>query len=174
MSMFPIASVQGNGSGAIYFNNIPQTFTHLQIRISGRGGTSSTFSNLYTNWYGTGSASTFSDHILYGNGSAASSTNHTGLGYIFSQYAFPAATSTTGIMGSTIIDILDYTNTNKYKTLRILSGNDQNGNGQVALSSGLIQYSGAITTGYIDTEGSFTTATRADLYGIQTSNATGA
>jgi len=168
MSMYPIASAQGNGSGAIYFNNIPQNFTHLQVRIFGRGGTASTGSNIYTNWGGSGSATTFSDHILNGNGSTASSSANTGLSYIFGGTMFPAASSTANIMGVCIIDILDYTNTNKYKTIKMLGGNDQNGSGQVILASGLIQYSGAITTGYVDTEGSFTTSTTVQLYGITT------
>jgi len=77
-------------------------------------------------------------------------------------------------MGAFIIDWLDYTNTNKYKTCRVLGGNDQNGSGLVQLSSGLIQTTGAITSFFVDTEGSFTTTTTVQLYGIQSSPTTGA
>jgi hypothetical protein len=169
-----IASANGNGSSAIIFNNIPQTFTHLQIRVSGRGGVASTGSNLYTNWYASTSASTYSNHRLAGDGATAYSGNETGLPYIFGGAMFPAASATANIMGSSIIDILDYTNTNKFKTLRMIGGNDRNGSGQAIFSSGLIQFSGAITTGYVDTEGGFTTSTRVDLYGITSSQVTGA
>jgi len=172
MSMFPIATAQGNGSSAIFFNNIPQNFTHLQIRILGRGGTSSTSSNLYHNINAGGS--TYSNHQLYGNGSSAGSSYNTALLYLFFGTAFPAASSTANIMGAFIIDWLDYTNTNKYKTCRVLGGNDQNGSGLVQLSSGLIQTTGAITSFFVDTEGSFTTTTTVQLYGIQSSPTTGA
>jgi hypothetical protein len=174
MTMQFIASATGNGSGAIFFNNIPQTFTHLQLRITGRAGVASTGANLYTNWYGSTSASTYSNHRLGGDGSTAYAGAETGLPYVFGGAMFPGASATANIMGSCIIDILDYTNVNKFKTLRMIGGNDRNGSGQVILASGLIQFSGAITTGYIDTEGAFTTATRADLYGISTSEVTGA
>lgn len=174
MSMVWIAGANGNGSSAIFFNDIPQTFTHLQVRVFGRGGVASTGSNIYTNWYGSTSASTYSDHRLGGDGSTAYSAADTGLPYIFGGAMFSGANATANIMGTCIIDILDYTNTNKFKTLRMIGGNDRNGSGQAILASGLIQFSGAITTGYVDTEGAFTTATRVDLYGITSSQVTGA
>ena len=45
-----------------------------------------------------------------------------------------------------IIDILDYTNTNKYKTIRHFSGNDTNGGGYVWFNSSLWNNTAAITT----------------------------
>jgi len=170
--MYPIATAQGNGSGAIYFNNIPQNFTHLQIRILGRSGTSGTSGNLYHNINAGGY--TYSNHQLYGNGSSIGSSSNTGLPYVFFGSAFPAASSTANIMGAFIIDWFDYTNTNKYKVCRVTGGNDQNGSGVVQISSGLIQTTGAMTSFFLDTEGSFTTATTVQLYGISTSSVTGA
>ena len=44
-----------------------------------------------------------------------------------------------------VIDILDYANTNKYKTVRALHGSDANGSGLIALRSGNWRSTSAIT-----------------------------
>ena len=49
--------------------------------------------------------------------------------------------------GAVVIDILDYANTNKYKTIRSLSGTDYNNtSGAVGLFSGSWRNTNAITT----------------------------
>jgi hypothetical protein len=58
----------------------------------------------------------------------------------------PGASSTASIFGVAVCDILDYTNTNKYKTVRSLSGHDQNGSGYVTLMSGSWRNTAAITS----------------------------
>jgi hypothetical protein len=60
-------------------------------------------------------------------------------------------TTTGGTFGVSIIDILDYANTNKYKTFRNLNGNDINGTiasvgGYISLLSGLWMKTNAITS----------------------------
>ena len=70
--------------------------------------------------------------------------------------------------GVNVIDILDYANTNKYKTLRVLTGIDVNGSGgYVQLSSGLWQSSSAITSITLTNSTNYTTATQFALYGIK-------
>jgi subtilase family serine protease len=73
--------------------------------------------------------------LLDGNGSSASAY---GAADDFPQGAIANASVTFGIFGAAIIDILDYANTNKYKTIRILSGNDNNGSGTIRFSSGAL------------------------------------
>jgi hypothetical protein len=48
--------------------------------------------------------------------------------------------------GANIIDILDYANTNKYKTTRTLSGGDNNGSGFVQFMSGNWRNTNAVTS----------------------------
>jgi hypothetical protein len=171
--MYPIASATGNGNSALYFNSIPQTFAHLQIRVFGRSNAAgSTQAALYTNMNAGGF--TNANHYLYGTGSSAVSANNTGLPYLYFGSVFPGAASAANIYGCVIIDILDYTNTNKNKVFRVTAGNDQNGSGVVQLGSGLIISTAAITSTFIDTEGNLTTGSRVDLYGISTSGVTGA
>lgn len=177
MSMYPIASVTvGAGGGTPQFSNIPQIFKHLQIRVYGRGlMAGNAQSNLYTNWYQLGSIpSTYSSHRIQADGTSVVSAGNTGLSYVFCGTIFPASTAATNIFGGAIIDILDYTSTTKFKTVRVMGGNDRNGSGTVVLGSGLIQTLNPINFGYVDTEGTFAQGTRVDLYGITDSLVAGA
>jgi hypothetical protein len=164
-----IATAVVDASGAtVFFGNIPQTYQHLQVRITGRGLNASTASNLYTSWFQFGNTpSTFSSHRLGGDGSTAYSGGHTGLAYVFNGTMFPANTATANVFGTAIIDILDYRSTTKNKTVRVLGGYDLNGSGQILLSSGVIQTLNPIDYGYVDTEGTFAQGTIVSLYGIR-------
>ena len=169
--MYPIATAVGNSSGAgsFTFSSIPQTFTHLQIRISHisqyAGG------NLIFRINGD-TGSNYANHYLLGqgtvglSGAAASQTSMQMFGYV-------TGTSTTSPTNM-VFDLLDYTNTNKYKTAKAISGIDLNGSGEVELTSGLWMNTAAVTSITILTNGGWFTNSTAQLYGIQTSNATGA
>jgi hypothetical protein len=109
----------------VEFTNIPQTYKHLQIRFSGFS-TGDTFMR-----FNGDTGNNYSRHSLYGNGSTAAAygaANDGGIGFNY--------TSTNTQPGLAICDILDYQNTNKYKTARILNGNDANGSGFAMFASG--------------------------------------
>ena len=57
-----------------------------------------------------------------------------------------SATGQTSTFGAAIIDILDYTSTNKYRTTKVLTGYDDNSSGTVQLLSSLYKNSTAITS----------------------------
>jgi hypothetical protein len=128
------------------FTSIPQTYTHLQIRLlardnratSGMGGEIRIFFNSDT-------ASNYSAHILYGTGSVPASGNYPNNSYI---YAFdtPSNTSTANVFTAGLVDIFNYTNTNVYKTTRGMGGADTNGGGIVTFSSGNWRNTAAITS----------------------------
>jgi predicted patatin/cPLA2 family phospholipase len=72
------------------------------------------------------------------------------------------------IFGAGVIDILDYANTNKYKTVRALSGHDNNGSGYVNFESGLWMSTSAITSIKLFTAGNvYAQYTQFALYGIK-------
>ena len=74
------------------------------------------------------------------------------------------------MFGAGVTDILDYTNTNKYKTLRNFSGFDENGSGTIRLSSSAnIGTSAAINSIYIYTNGggNIDVGSQFALYGIK-------
>lgn len=176
MTMQFIQSASPTGTTAS-FTSIPQTFTHLQVRVFGRSSVavSAHDLNMYTN---TQSGSNMTQHILQGDGSSVTSGSGYGIPSTISQLGWlPGASSTANVFGNVIIDILDYTNTNKNKTFRSLSGYDANGSGIAALFSGMVMNTGAINALYFFVGGgggNFSAGTRFDLYGITTSSVTGA
>ena len=136
-------TVGSGGAANVEFTSIPGTFTHLQIRAIAQSEKSSAVDYLGMRINGDTGAN-YTVHLLYGNGSSASAYASTGnTNYDISE--FPA-NSSTSVYGVLVLDILDYANTNKYKTVRHLGNNDRNGAGQVQLSSGLWLSTSAITS----------------------------
>ena len=90
-----------------------------------------------------------------GNGAAIRSDNGNTVARISLAYynGLPSATST---FGTFIIDILDYANTNKYKTTRALAGYDGNGSGGPSLDSGNWRNTNAITSIKLFNDGAYT------------------
>jgi len=137
-----IATATATGStGTITFSNIPQTYTHLQLRVQARGtsGSGGYYTNVYTQLNGDSTSGNYYNHYLLGNGASASASAASG--YINSSLLYiPNALNTANCFAGAVIDILDYSSTNKTKTLRSLNGVDLNN------TSGF-PYSGAIFLG---------------------------
>lgn len=161
-----IATATGTGSsGTITFSSIPSTYKHLQIRVLGRWSDTDTRIDLQCNGDTT---SKYSYHWLTGDGTAASAsgaatqTAALGVGYVV------GTTTSSFIGGGAIIDIHDYSDTTKYKTIRSLNGWDSNGNGRIRLSSGSWQSTSAVSslTLFIS-GGTYTSGTSFALYGIK-------
>lgn len=125
---FPIATTTlTSTSSSITFNSIPQTYTHLQIRGILRSDKSAdTNADLYLYLNGDTSAANYTRHHMRGNGTSASAAGWSNGGSFPVAGEAPAASSPTGVFGATVIDILDYANTNKYKNVRTLHGDEQN------------------------------------------------
>ena len=160
-----IATFNGTGSsGSITFNSIPQTFTHLQLRIYGSVTVSSQVLFLTTN---NGTSTSYAYHSLAGDGATASAPSIS-ISNSFIRVFGTTTASSSSYPFSSIVDILDYTNINKYKTFRTLCGGDYNGSGDVALYSGLNMITNAINqiTVYMSS-GNFNTSTKVALYGIR-------
>lgn len=166
-----IQTVNGTGSSAIVtFTNIPQTYTHLQVRGLIRTTFSATSDTLYAYNFNNNTNSTNSAyHFLVGNGSSAVFASGTSsfsapLGYV------PANSANANVYGVFVFDILDYTNTNKLKTLKTLFGWENNVNGEVGLTSGLpvtLPGTGAVTSLSFATNGNITALSTFALYGIK-------
>lgn len=135
-------TVGAGGVSSITFSSIPSTYTHLQIRaISRSAGSTANRVNLNINGDTTTSAYW---HLIYGTGSgAAAYTISTAYLQVASQSVSSDAAS---IFGTMVVDVLDYANTNKNKTVRTLGGTDLNGSGLITLYSGAQFSTGAITS----------------------------
>ena len=167
--MEPIATtvVGSTAVGIITFNDIPQGYKHLQIRCMARSNRSASGEDTSLIINGDSSAN-YAWHYIYGDGTSATAAASTSTTNILTP-SVPAASATSGIFGAMIIDILDYSNTNKYKTIRSLGGEDRNGSGDVELESGLWMSTNAITSISIFPRvlNSFVQYSRFSLYGIK-------
>lgn len=148
------ATVDSGGASSITFSSIPSTFKHLQIRGIHRISTASFYTGDCFMRVGNGSidsGANYANHQLYGDGSAAAAngggSRTSVLGY--GAYNSVGSLGYANTFATTIIDILDYQNTSKYKTMRFLSGREMNSNntdGRMFLESGLWMNTAAIDT----------------------------
>lgn len=158
-------TVGAGGTSSITFNLSGVTgYKHLQIRsslLTASGG-----QVIKINFNSDGSA-IYTEHALVGNGSSPSADASTSLsgGVIFGRVVGTSTTSPTGI----VTDILDYADTNKYKTIRSLGGMDANGSGEINLISSLWQSTSAISNISISTFSGVNLAQYSSfaLYGIK-------
>lgn len=158
--MEPIATtLLGSTATTITFSNIPQNYTHLQIRAIAKA--SGTNFNPKMQFNGD-TGSNYSWHYIYGDGSTAVAGAGATQAFIYNSIISTNASMYNGF----IIDILDYTNTNKYKTTRELSGEDRNGGGEIALWSGNWRNTAPITS-ITFSNGTFDTNSRFSLYGVK-------
>ena len=159
-------TVGSGGASEVNFTSIPSTYTHLQIRGIFRGASGGLDLNQFRINADTGS--NYATHLLQGNGSTVSASERTANTSCINGDNQPGSSSTANAFGSTVIDILDYANTNKYKTVRHLGGVDMNGSGVVNFGSGLWMSTSAITAFRIFTFGvDFAQYTQFALYGIK-------
>jgi hypothetical protein len=162
--------VGSGGASSIDFTSIPGTFQHLQIRGIGRNSdaASNDIQGLVLQ-YNADTGNNYSWHVLQGTGSAASSSAATSTDVLYSGYT-PTNGSTSNTFGAFIIDILDYKDTNKYTTQRVLTGVETNNsaNSRVGLWSASWRNTNAITSIKIyNTNGNFTQHSYFALYGIK-------
>lgn len=168
-----IATVVAGSSGesTISFTNIPQNYAHLQLRYIGRTSTSVTDDGVTVKFNSSNAGYTYlGGHALYGNGTSALAV----AGWIGSSTAggaigqVPGANRTSGVFGGAVVDILDYTSTNKHKTVRTLHGYDNNGSGQIHFLSFAWENTSAITSMAINVgAGAFVQYSHFALYGIR-------
>ena len=165
-------TVGSGGSSTITFSSIPSTYKHLQIRGIARAssGTYQSDLNIKIN---SDTGSNYTLHRLYGDGStvaAAAATSQTVAAA--GRNAIASASSTASAFSGIVCDILDYGNTNKYKTIRTLGGYDNNtsssGQSQILFSSDLWLSTSAITQLDLTLDsGNFAQYSSFALYGIK-------
>jgi hypothetical protein len=139
-------TVGSGGSSTVEFTSIPSTYKHLQIRAITRDGQAGTGFNNNIIRFNTDTASNYSAHRLSGDGSTAAAAGYANVTSVNVGLYTAAAGNTAGIFGVNVTDILDYADTNKYKTVRTLTGGDANGSGTIVLGSGSWRNTNAITS----------------------------
>ena len=135
-------TVDATADLTITFSSIPSGYKHLQIRAIALSNSDTAPTLLRFN---SDTGANYSQHYLAGQGSVTASggtasTSSIALAGIYAR----------GLDASNpwafVIDILDYTDTNKYTTVRALHGADYNGSGEVNLTSGNWRDTAAVST----------------------------
>jgi hypothetical protein len=153
-------TVGSGGQSSVTFSSIPSTYKHLQVRAmhlyNGSG------SNMVCS-YNSGGFSNVYSHFVYGNGTSAAAGSDT-----TPIISFQSGSTSTNFCVA-IYDFLDYTNTNKNKTMRGLVGQETNSAGLVGLLSALATNTSAINALTFNYAGAaiFQQYTTFALYGIK-------
>ena len=160
-SMDALASVTvATNQASVTFTNIPQTYTHLEIRaftLSSSGNADTGFQ------IGGDTNSRYYYFCLAGTnaGLAASWSNGTTSNVYFNSYG---AT----VPGIAIAQIPDYTNPNKYKSIKSMYGYGVSGGGRVGIHTGWYNYTtNAVSTVTLFSTANYAPGTSIALYGIK-------
>ena len=156
-------TVGAGGSSSISFTSIPSTYKHLQIRML--ANYSGSVGGGYVHFNSDSSSGNYSYHAFGGDGAGSVSTA-SGANANRGLYTSVAGTVTTqpNVM---IMDILNYTDSNIYKTLRTLYGWDANGSGYAEFGSSNWRSTAALTSVTLTPNNSFAQYTHTALYGIR-------
>jgi hypothetical protein len=168
--MEPIATtlVGATSVNSIIFNDIPQTYKHLQIRVLVRTDRASAQGDYIKLIFNSDIATNYAGHELSGwNGSVLSAVN-TSVGAAYVN-RFAAASQAANTFGAGVIDILDYATNSKNKTIRSLAGWDDNTAGNPHFNSALWINVNSINSIRITAGGGtlLTQYSRFSLYGIK-------
>ena len=151
----------GTTASSVTFSSIAATYTHLQIRCMALMSASD---NDYRLQFNSDTASNYSRHFMYGDGATVAASGTANETKILIGYNAATYTNST----AAIVDILDYANTNKYKTVQSLAGVDKNGGGYMFLLSGNWRNTNAITSITITPgAGTFNQYSSFALYGVK-------
>jgi hypothetical protein len=119
--------------------------------------------NYFTIRANSDTGSNYAYHQLTGDGTSVT----TGAGSSTSTMFSGQGSGSSSYGAVSVIDLLDYSNANKYKTFRTLTGYDANGSGGVWYRSGLWQNTNAVNTITIVSGGTFAQYSSFALYGIK-------
>lgn len=161
-------TVPAGGLATVTFAGIPTGYKHLQIRYTARDTTSTNDANSVLLRF-NGDTS-YTRHYLYGDGSGNAYSGYVSQTYIDAGLLVGGG-QLTSAFSSGVVDILDFASTNKYKTVRSLSGTNTNVNtnlNYVMVNSGLYISTSAIASIAVTTNGTaFAQHSQIALYGVK-------
>lgn len=147
----------GTATSTVTFDSIPATFKHLQIRMSLTAAAPADTTIRFNGDTG----SNYDSHLQRGTGTTTGGYYYADtFAYIMFNIGFNTSVG--------ITDILDYTNTNKYTTIRSFTGFNNNGSGEVDFWSGLWSNTSAISSFVLTAATTnFSVNSKFALYGIK-------
>ena len=156
-----------SNTASVTFSSIPATYKHLQIRGILRASYAPS-NTAMRNTFNSDTGNNYTTHDLTAVNSSVNAGNETGNPYItFARGAYAGLAS--GVFTSFVMDILDYANTSKYKTVRTLTGYvGNNSEGQISLRSGAYLSTNAISSiNMLSNVGDIVQYSKFALYGIK-------
>lgn len=158
-------------TSSVTFAGIPSTYKHLQFRLfTKESGTGTGGPNIVAVLNSDTTYTNYRSHYLQGNGSSPGAGEVQASGYYcLVGNTVPSNASYTNMFAGMVLDVLDYANTSKNKTLRSLWGHDRNGSGEVGIDSSLWINTAAITSISFSVVGgsNFVTNSSFALYGVK-------
>jgi hypothetical protein len=160
-------TVGSGGTSVVNFNSIPQTYTHLQIRcIARRTGSGS---GSATDWLrlNSDSGNNYTWHYMFGVSGTVASGASTSISKAYVVHTveggYPA-----NVFANSIIDIYDYSSTNKNKTIRSTGGDENGSSGIVKVYTSAWLSTSAVTSITIDVDANdIAQYSQFALYGIK-------
>jgi hypothetical protein len=137
-------TVGSGGTASVTFSSIPQTYTHLQIRTINRD--TGTGGSAFQVRFNGDTGSNYRTHGLVGYGSGTPSSFTTVAQNRIFLYGAVDSGAAANVFSANVVDILDYTNTNKNTVVRSLAGWDSNSSGESAFGSGMWMNTSAVTS----------------------------
>jgi hypothetical protein len=145
-------------------------YQHLQIRATLQDNTDSSNVNNYYIKLNNFTSTQYPRHAMFATGSGILASGSTGTtsGMLFFD-SYVAGGSDSSNFGAAIIDILDFASTNKFTTVRAISGATKPaGQKAIGLYSGLMRDTNAVTSIQITTATNLNnTGCKFSLYGIK-------
>lgn len=138
--------VPSGGLASIVLSGIPAGYRHLQLRASARSNRASATNDPLKITFNGDTSTNYSQHYLTGSGSGAPTSEGYANESFVSAYLGSSTDAIANNFGFAIVDILDYSSTNKFKTTRAIGGSDNNGSGLVSLVSGNWRSTAAISS----------------------------
>lgn len=150
-------------TSSVTFSNLNtySQYKHLQLRITARQG----FGNLLMT-FNSDTGSNYASHRLISSGTLSSGASTSASSIVLGQVA--TTSQTTNVFASFVVDILDFSSTNKNTTIRSLGGVVDTGTSYswVEFRSGLWNNTSAVTSLTIGNNGNLVSGSRISLYGI--------
>jgi hypothetical protein len=157
-----------SGSTTVTFSSIPSTYKHLQVRIYAKKTTGSGIADFIASFNGdTGANYTRSWTFTFDGAGPYTSRglNNTG----FSMGYLPSETGVANLYGSYLLDIVDYANTNKFKTVQYLNGAEKTAGGNSVVLHGTTSWlsTSAINSITFTCSDSIVSGSSFALYGVR-------
>jgi hypothetical protein len=170
-SISTVRFTDSSTSGA-FFNNIPQNYKHLQLRCLVRMASSqSTPYDLTVTVNSNNTSGDYSYHLMRGDGASTSLAGLASDSVLRFPTSVPNGSMNSNVFGVLVIDLINYTDTNKNKVARAIWGYDNNTAstptaGWVGQTSSAYYQQAPISSLTVASFGNFAQFSHCALYGI--------